>query len=392
MEKNDTVGGATRHAAGFVVYPGGSKPQNEIQYGWPTYPIDSNAAIAQLKNVFNYSFDEKLMRNLIEVGGEATDWLMSHEGINWSLAAPFCYFDTDFLTGKQAQCLGMNNTVNAMEAAAKKAGAQIMTLTKCETLVVENGGVVGIQISDNTNGKKYIKANKGVILCSGGFGMNPALTQKYLPSVWKRATQGGPMPYHTGEAFRMGLGAGADFAGFDSWSCWEGAPDDYFGDGDGQYWHYFWHGERQLSRNPWLRINLRGERIPYYSTGEQPLFQQPLPINCGDLPSIVEGMSTVGYRAYCIFDADFPTNVFKFNVAEERTPIRSVAEGGKPLIPNSLCTDNWQAEVQQAIERGVIKQADTLEELADKLKLKRDVVVGAVKRWNETCAKGEDTN
>ena len=397
IEKNDVVGGATRHAMAFVNLTGGSKGQNEIQYAWPSYPLDVDAAVSKLKDGYNFSFNEKLMRNLIEVGGEATDWLMSQEGIHWGLLNPIAYADTDYITGKQAQCLGMNNTVNAIEAAAIKAGAHFMMLTKCETLVADNGKVVGIQISDNTGAKKYIKANKGVILCAGGFGMNQALTQKYLPSVWKRATQGGPMPFHTGEAFRMGLGVGADFTGFDSWSCWEGAPDDYFGDGDGQYWHYFWHGERQLCRNPWLKINILGERIPYYSRWglgqeEQTLFKENIEMNCGDLPSVVEGMSTIGHRAYVIFDADYPTNIFKFKVANERVPIRSVAEGGEPLIPNSLCTDDWKAEVRQAIDRGVIKEADTIEELAVKLKLKPDAVVAAVNRWNEACANGVDND
>ena len=55
----------------------------------------------------------------------------------------------------------------------------------------------------------------------------------------------------------MGLGMGADFSGFDSWSCWEGAIDEETAGGDGQFWHYFWHGERQLFHNPWLIIDKR---------------------------------------------------------------------------------------------------------------------------------------
>ena len=42
----------------------------------------------------------------------------------------------------------MNGTVNAMEAAALAAGAEIMLNTKCETLVVEDGVVVGIMAKD----------------------------------------------------------------------------------------------------------------------------------------------------------------------------------------------------------------------------------------------------
>lgn len=395
IEKNGTVGGATRHAMAFVVMPGGSKQQNEIKYAWPEWPFNPNTTIGKLNDVFQYSFDEKLMRSLISVGGECADWMQTHEGINWFfIPNGVGWIDMDIIQGKQNAVLGMNNTVNAMEANAKKAGAKIMTLTKCETLVVDNGRVVGIQVTDTATGaKKYIKANKGVILCAGGIGMNQELLKKYIPSAYAGATQGGPFPFHTGEAFRMGLGAGADYSGFDSWCCWEGALDDYFGDGDKEYWHYFWHGERQLVQNAWLLINKRGDRLPFYSTDEsQPNFNPLVPAGqMGDLSNCAAWMSTLGRRAYCIFDSDYPTNVFKI-CGNHPDVSRKPLTPDDHILKNSLVSDDWQAEVQQAIDRGAIKKADTIEELADKLHLEKARVVAAVNRWNELCAKGVDTD
>ena len=58
--------------------------------------------------------------------------------------------------------------------------------------------------------KIYAKrVRKGVVLCGGGFGMNRDLLKRYIPSCYEQALQGGPMPFHTGDTFRMGLGAGA---------------------------------------------------------------------------------------------------------------------------------------------------------------------------------------
>lgn len=390
VEKNDIVGGASRHAAGYLLIPGGSKYQGE--YAWPVYPLDTDAVLAKLKGISQYSFNERLLRNLINVGGEATDWLFEQDGVN--LANHGAHFiEMDVVTGKQNAVLAMNNTINALEANAKKAGVQFMMLTKCETLVVENGRVVGIQVSANATGeKKFIQANKGVILCAGGIGMNRDLLEKYIPSAFEAASLGGPMPFHTGEAFRMGLGAGADYSGFNSWCCWQGAIDEINGGGDGQYWHYFYHGERQLVQNPWLLINVRGERLPFYSEGEQENYDMFYPAHMGDMANNAEWMSTVGHRAYCIFDSDFPTNVFKLQTRGQdfdmsRVPITK----DEPMLKNSLVSNDWEAEVQQAIERGAIKKADTLEELADQLNLDRNTVVEAVKNWNEMCAKGEDT-
>ena len=51
---------------------------------------------------------------------------------------------------------------------------------------------------------------------------------------------------------------------------------------------------------------------------------------------------------------------------------------------------DWLAEVDEAVERGAVKKADTIEELADMLLLDRDVLVRAVKEYNELCEKGVD--
>ena len=120
------------------------------------------------------------------------------------------------------------------------------------------------------------------------------------------------MPSHTGEAFRMGLGMGADFSGFDSWSCWEGAIDEETAGGDGQFWHYFWHGERQLFHNPWLIIDKRGNRQPYFAATQE-LFANPGG-QMGDLSNCAAWMSAVGHHVYSICDSDFPTTVFEKNV------------------------------------------------------------------------------
>ena len=51
-------------------------------------------------------------------------------------------------------------------------------------------------------------------------------------------------------------------------------------------------------------------------------------------------------------------------------------------------SDDWRQEVLDAIDRGAIKKADTLEELAEKVGLDPDRFVAAVKRWNEVCETG----
>lgn len=48
--------------------------------------------------------------------------------------------------------------------------------------------------------------------------------------------------------------------------------------------------------------------------------------------------------------------------------------------------------IAQGIEMGIIQQADTLEELAEKLLMPADALKATVERYNELCEAGEDTD
>jgi predicted oxidoreductase len=396
VEKSNVVGGATRHGAVFVSLTGGSKQQDAVGY-----PYDPRGLVNTYNQLCQYTLDDKVQLALVKDAGECVDWMQAHDGVNWFFAEPIAWVDKDIAEGKQNNVLGMNNTVNAMEVSAVKAGAEILTLCKCEQLVMENDTVVGIRAHDtSTDEDVYIKASKGVILCAGGIGMNQDLLKQYIPTAYRCAAQGGPMPNDTGDAFRMGLGAGADVSGYDSWSCWEGTLDDYWGDGDGQYWHYFWNGSRQAVQNAWLLLDKRGERVPYYALGVQPTFDNYVNYfsanltQMGDQSTISAVMSRIGHRAYAFFDADFATNIFdhKLYYADHPDASRKPITSEDPLLPNSFVTNDWLAEFEEAVNRGAIKKADTIEDLATQLGLKPEKIKAGVERWNELCAQGEDTD
>lgn len=97
---------------------------------------------------------------------------------------------------------------------------------------------------------------------------------------------------------------------------------------------------------------------------------------------------------YNICDAKFPDEIFKKNVTPEgikdqcRIPLSDPA-----LLPDTkgLVTADWVGEVEDAVARGAVKKADTLEELAEMLLLDPEVVKGAVKEYNALCEKGVPT-
>ena len=50
----------------------------------------------------------------------------------------------------------------------------------------------------------------------------------------------------------------------------------------------------------------------------------------------------------------------------------------------------WSEDNLKELKRGILKQADSIEEIASNLNMKADVLVTAVKRWNDLCARGTD--
>lgn len=402
-EKEAKTGGASRHAGGVGNPFGGSKAQDAMELSWPVWPRDINAFVREYEKQNFFTVDEKLIKSVALAAGPAIDFAMDI-GCTW-FVSPFGYCDVDMMpmneagepdpvNGKKVQngVQGFSKSIDAIQAAAEKAGADIRVGTEMTALVMDGEDVVGIKVKIvNSGTEEYYKANKGVILCCGGFGMNRDMLAKYCPSCLESTVQGGPMPNNTGEAIRMGIGVGADMAGFDSWSSWEGAIDYTTIGGDGEWWHYFWNGARQLFHNPFLLINNRGERVPYYSHGISGFEVSPV-IQMGDMANCAVYGGQPDGAVYNIMDSHYAENVFNiaqstFVIDESRVPLRE----GDPVIKNNLVTTDWEAELEAAIECGAVKRADTIEELADMLQLDRDIVKNAVTRWNETCAAGVDT-
>lgn len=265
-----------------------------------------------------------------------------------------------------------------------KAGAEFLFDTACEGLVFDGDRVVGVKARGGDK-ELFLKGAKGVILCSGGFGMNYDMLQKYIPTGYDGMVCGGPVLTHTGECTRMALGLGADMAGYDSWCMWESMPDN-----DTKEFNFFYGGEVQLCRNPWLNIDRDGRRYDYANSRTWPASEggPNLIGGTGDWAVVERVMSLPGRRSYTIFDSNFKENIFKLGQTALRKPI--VPED--PLNPEAdgIISHNWLDDIEPAIEDGMIKRADTIEELAEQLGLEPDVLTAAVKNWNRMCDQGED--
>jgi 3-oxo-5alpha-steroid 4-dehydrogenase len=74
-------------------------------------------------------------------------------------------------------------------------------------LIADDEGAIHGLVVRIDNQERNVRAHRGVILCTGGFAMNPTMWQHYSPDVAKRAHPIGN-PFDDGAGIRMGQGAG----------------------------------------------------------------------------------------------------------------------------------------------------------------------------------------
>ncbi len=254
---------------------------------------------------------------------------------------------------------------------AVDAGVTFHFLTPATALVEEDGKIVGVQCDGEVT---YVKANDGVLLAMGGMANNKDMLEKYIPHGLQALTS--TASGDEGDGIRMGLGAGAAIAGLDSASSFDGGLD------CGSWGHYLYKGDVQLARQPWCLVNILGNRVPYY----------PLD-TLGFTKQSAIHMAQPGHKSYCIFDADYETNIRKFNQMICRNPIwPEMEDEGADFsrLPESVCEHDWRIGVQQALDGGWLYEADTIEELGEMMGFADGVLPAAVEHYNEICEAGVD--
>jgi succinate dehydrogenase/fumarate reductase flavoprotein subunit len=95
--------------------------------------------------------------------------------------------------------------IGMLVAACVREGVQFETTAAAVDLVVERGRVVGAVV-DGADGRRSVRAERGVVLATGGFEWNPEYCATFL-----RGVVGMPVsiPTNTGDGLRMAMKAGA---------------------------------------------------------------------------------------------------------------------------------------------------------------------------------------
>lgn len=259
-----------------------------------------------------------------------------------------------------------------LEDYARKHGARFDFNTKMVKLERVNGRVTGC-IAENADGK-YVRylAKKGVVVATGGYAQNYKMLEALQPWNLRCIGRNGGLPGAKGDGIRacMWVGAAKDDTAstmlFDRCALRidqkVGVETAKSGDSG-----FFWIGSQ-----PWLKVNADGKRFMNES---------------GTYENILHADEYQKGRChYSLFDASWPeqTLEFKMHGCSRVHPFENGAE------PNILWKVFQQRMLPNLIKKGFVVQADSIEELAQKLHLPVAELKKTVARYNALARKGKD--
>jgi len=327
---------------------------------------EKNISIDKMKAISEFNFQSlnkpkfELLQLWANNSGPTLDWANEITKATGNSTASFMpwagtpsgesggkYWFNSFCTGHKWKG-GMMEAINLIAEAAVKEGVEFRFYTPGVQLIKnKNGRVTGVIAKHEITGEyKQFNAKKGVIICTGDYGNNPDMVAKYCPGAVGLGNYYTPRT-NTGDGHLMGMWAGAAI---------EQGPHTKMA-----HVHStldFAEGDAPGRGVPWLAVQKEGKRlcnedIPFYLMGNQTL-------NAKD-PD--------GYY-YNILDADWEENLKKF----------------PPRVTSPIDRQSFE----DALKEGLILKADTIEELARKLKMPESELKKTINRYNELVAKGVD--
>ena len=236
----------------------------------------------------------------------------------------------------------------------------------------ENGKVTGAyaKIGD---GYVLFNASKGVILATGGYEASPDLLAELNPDA---AAIGGVSMTQAGcegEGIKAGSWAGGmkdEIPTLMTFARAAVAPDAELG--------YPYQGMTcWIGDQPFLKVNLDGARVccetaPY------------------DYPLHVAALQPE-YKLASIWDSDYQNQIVAFHtIGCSRINMSDTVDAAGVPTGEGLSFPACDMMIGAAMEAGIVQQADTIEELAEKLRVDPAGLTATVERYNELAAKGVD--
>jgi hypothetical protein len=243
------------------------------------------------------------------------------------------------------------------------------------------GKQVTAAIAKDSEGK-YIRftGRKGIILSTGGYQQNPTMLKALQPQTVLTMTPPAEGPTY-GDGIKACLWMGAQMDETHASMLFDRMgllPNETPANMTRPT--LFWLGSQ-----PWLKVNLKGERfanesVPYdfilHASASQPGKCYCCIMDSTYFDQVLQ-FSTVGCSRVFPFANGSPNDTTGTDMRNTGTDI-------------DVIRTKWGETWNSLMESGHLQQADTLEELAEKLNIPADTFVATVERYNELADKGVD--
>ncbi len=317
--------------------------------------------------------DERLVRLFLEKGPEAVDWLMElitrpeykvRPELNFSRYRGETYEERmgahiffDGPVARTGKFGGMNDVLEPMFCEMKKAGVEFLFETPMLCLLKEDGTVTGAVAETKEGERIAVKAEKGVVLATGGIGGNREMCADLAPTALQCPVN---LDWHNGasngDGHRAAMQAGGEL---------EDGPFPVM-----MHPQAFWH-----SSFAFLFVDDHGNRYMNEDTY---------------LQARAQAILRIGQQfAWSVFDSAWA----------EKVPQTLPYGGGLFWGQDVAVTEEGYAEqeewekkkLEQGMKAGMTVTADTPRELAEKMGIDADSFVRTFERYNRMCAEGKDT-
>lgn len=284
-----------------------------------------------------YRGNQELVKILTQNADEALAWLKQH-GVEFVDYIYQVYGGLHPRT-RNPKLQGGQSYIKALSAYVEKLGITVLTSTTVENIVREQpleGRVLGVEVQGKEN-KEFIRATKAVIAATGGFAANSKMCGLHDPRLEHLGTSN--LPSATGEVLKYMVNIGAETVGMDYIQC---------------------------------VINRPKDMTKYY----------PMSI-------FVENFIFVNWDGKRFIAEDSPRDVLcNAFLAQPKEQAFSIMDAKGYDIH---CRIGRQTDLlRSGVDAGEIVKADSIEELAQKMKVPVVELQKSVKEYNEAVATKED--
>ena len=201
LERDPLPRGSTALSAGLI-------PAAETRFQRAAGLTDSRALFAaDIMAKAHGEPDPAAVARVVDVAGEALEWLADRHGLPFSVITNFTYpgHSANRMHGLPSRSGA--ELMDRLRAAAEMAGVEIVTEAVARTLFQENGRIAGVEILRPDGGTDRIGCG-ALVLASNGYGGNPSLVATEIPEIAGALYFG--HPGNQGDAVIWGKALGAE--------------------------------------------------------------------------------------------------------------------------------------------------------------------------------------